>query len=237
MDSGHERRQARQIEAIALLADPVRRSLYDLVVSREPDDMSRDEAAQTLGIRRGLAAFHLDKLVEANLMEAHFRRPRGLGGPGAGRPTKFYRRRREQIDVSLPQRRYELMGRFLADSLAGSRARGARRARLTAREYGRSLGAKTRNRAGVRPSQTRLIAALVAVLGEEGFEPVRHGRHDVVLRNCPFHALATAYRDTVCKVNLALHQGVVENLGVSSMRAELEFGPDRCCVAYRAVQP
>ena len=48
-------------------------------------EVSRNQAAEAVGVQRGLAAFHLDKLVEAGLLEASFRR---LGGPGpAGRPS------------------------------------------------------------------------------------------------------------------------------------------------------
>ena len=53
---------------------------------------SRDAAAQALGIGRPLAVFHLDKLVEAGLLEASFRRLSGKTGPGAGRPAKLYGR-------------------------------------------------------------------------------------------------------------------------------------------------
>ncbi|TAN34968.1 transcriptional regulator [bacterium] len=236
MSSPHERRRTHHIATVAVLADPVRRSLYEFALSREPGDVSRDQAAEALGIRRGLAAFHLDKLVEAGLMRTEYRRPSGVGGPGAGRPTKFYRRSHEPIEVSLPQRRYDLMGRFLADAVTDGRAPGARRAQVAAQGYGRELGAIARGRGGARPSAGRLIAEALAVLAEHGFEPVRQGRHRIILRNCPFHALAVDYNDTVCEVNLAMHRGVVESLGAGSLRAEREPSPGRCCVAYRTVK-
>ncbi|MDQ3871394.1 MAG: helix-turn-helix domain-containing protein, partial [Chloroflexota bacterium] len=71
------------VEAIALLDEPVRRDLYEWVVS-QPHAVGRDEAAAALGITRALAAFHLDRLARAGLLETEFRRLTGRSGPGAG---------------------------------------------------------------------------------------------------------------------------------------------------------
>ena len=76
------------LDAIALLADPVRRSAYQAVVDAGMEPVGRDEVAAAVGIGRTLAAFHLDKLVEAGLLEASFARRTGRSGPGAGRPAK-----------------------------------------------------------------------------------------------------------------------------------------------------
>src|SRR4029453_9132537 len=81
----------RDLAAIALLHDPVRRALYGHVVAAG-GEVSRNQAAEAVGGQRGLAAFHLDKLVEAGLLEAAFRRLGDRRGPGAGRPAKLYRR-------------------------------------------------------------------------------------------------------------------------------------------------
>ena len=58
---------ADRLDAIAPLAEPVRRALYLHVVGR-PDAVGRDEAASAVGLGRPLAAFHLDRLVEAGLL-------------------------------------------------------------------------------------------------------------------------------------------------------------------------
>jgi hypothetical protein len=52
------------IAALALLDEPTRGRLYELVAASH-DEVSRDQAAQALGISRELAAFHLDRLAEA----------------------------------------------------------------------------------------------------------------------------------------------------------------------------
>src|SRR5512146_641315 len=102
-----------QLESLVALGDPVRRALYFLVLGQPDGDVSRDQAARALHLTRALAAFHLDKLVDAGLLEVSFRRLSGRSGPGAGRPSKLYRRASRPIEVTLPARRYELAARLL----------------------------------------------------------------------------------------------------------------------------
>jgi len=52
----------------------------------------------------------------------------------------------------------------------------------------------------------------------------------VLLRNCPFHALARSYPDLVCSMNLQLLAGLVEALGCASIHAELAPDDTHCCV-------
>jgi predicted ArsR family transcriptional regulator len=74
--------------AIALLADELRQRL-DRFVAAQPGLVTRDQAAAAAGISPKLAAFHLDKLTAAGLLEATAPDPasrrRGLGR--APRPT------------------------------------------------------------------------------------------------------------------------------------------------------
>ena len=89
------------IDAIALLDEPVRRKLYDWVV-RQGRPVGRDEAATETGVSRALTAFHLDRLANAGLLATEFRRLSGRTGPGAGRPSKLYMRSDRDISVSRP---------------------------------------------------------------------------------------------------------------------------------------
>jgi DNA-binding transcriptional ArsR family regulator len=91
MDNGHGHHFDEDLAAVSLLAEPIRRALYDFV-RRQSHAVSRDEAAEAVGIQRSLAAFHLDRLAEAALLAVEFRRLSGRTGPGAGRPAKLYRR-------------------------------------------------------------------------------------------------------------------------------------------------
>src|SRR5436309_14321319 len=96
---------AAQIEAMGLLQDPARRSLYDYVVV-QGREVSRNEAAEAVGVQRTLAAFHLDGLAEAGLLEVAFRRLSGRSGTGAGRPAKLYRRAAAEHAIWFPLRGY-----------------------------------------------------------------------------------------------------------------------------------
>ena len=129
--------------SVGALADPTRRALYEYVVSR-PDAVGREEAATALDLPPHTANFHLDRLVEAGLLDSEFRRLTGRTGPGAGRPSKLYRRAERQWSVSLPDRHYDLVGAILASGI--ERARDGRAALdeaidAAAAETGRSVGA------------------------------------------------------------------------------------------------
>ena len=107
----------RSVTGIGVLADPVRRRLYRFVCSQD-QPVSRDQAAQAVGIARHKAKFHLDRLEAEGLLEADYVRLTGRAGPGAGRPAKRYRRGRSEFAVSLPARDYELAGRIMADAIS-----------------------------------------------------------------------------------------------------------------------
>lgn len=217
-----------QITRIALLEDPTRRSLY-LYVARQDEPVSRDQAASATGASRENAAFHLDKLVEAGLLEATYRRLGGRTGPGAGRPSKLYRRSREQLQVALPARRYELAAELLAQSLE-ERTSGRRSDSVAtaARRAGAALGAAAPK---VRGSSLRVITQL---LEEQGFEPTELPRGVVRMRNCPFHEVAQRHPELVCGMNLAFIEGVIAGAAARGVSASLDPQPGRCCVTLQA---
>lgn len=211
--------RAAQLAVVAALAEPTRRRLYEHVV-RQPGAVSRDDAAAALGLARTTAAFHLDRLVDEGLLDVEFERRTGRSGPGAGRPSKLYRRSACQVAVSVPERRYDLAGRVLADALAeADRSGAAPRAVLGELAYrrGRQLAAG----AGA--------DALVSVLEAHGFAPVVEGG-GMTLTNCPFHALAQEHTELVCGMNLRLLEGVVDAVAPTGLSAELAPTPGRCCV-------
>lgn len=223
------------VEAVALLDDPKRRQLYDLVAASETP-VGRDEAAAKLGISRELAAFHLDRLATAGLLETEYKRLGSRRGPGAGRPAKLYRRADRELAVSIPPRHYDLAADLMAtalDRLGG--AAGAEAAAAVARERGAAAGSAARRKVGARPSRRRSMAGLVDVLRGADYEPqVDASTGALFLRNCPYHDLAAEHRDLTCGMNLAWAQGVVESLG-PPVSAVLAPEPGRCCVVFRAV--
>jgi predicted ArsR family transcriptional regulator len=110
---------AERVTGLAALADPIRRGLY-LFVAAQPEPVSRDRAAEGVAVPRHTAKFHLDKLVEQGLLATEFQRLSGRQGPGAGRPTKLYRRSGRELSVTLPARRYDLAGQLLASAIDDS---------------------------------------------------------------------------------------------------------------------
>lgn len=106
----------RAVNAIGALADPIRRRLYTYV-SQQRDAVSREEAAEALNLPLTKTKFHLERLTKEGLLDVEYRRMSGRQGPGAGRPSKLYRRAEAEISVSLPERRYDLMGDILAGAV------------------------------------------------------------------------------------------------------------------------
>jgi predicted ArsR family transcriptional regulator len=215
-----------ELEAIAALRDPNRRRLYQYV-ERQPRAVSRDEAAEAVGISRALAAFHLDKLVGLGLLKTEYRRLSGRSGPGAGRTSKLYRRSRHQFAMSLPHRNHELLARLLAASSdAGARIESDAG---PAREYGRSLGGRARRRIRGHPEPARLLECVEAVLESLGFEPYRAFPAEVRLRNCPFDPLSRLYTPLICGLGQAMISGIVEGVGADLLRVSRDEQPNRCC--------
>ena len=218
-----------QLGAIGSLQEPVRRALYQYVAS-ERGDVSRDQAAGAVGIQRSLAAFHLDKLVEAGLLETTFRRLTGRTGPGAGRPSKLYRRSTSEHAVSLPPRKYDLAAELLAEAVEVSGDRPVRSTLLeVARRFGQRVGEQLRTRLTPRASRARRLAAVCEALEDYGYEPRQEG-DAVRLGNCPFHSLAETHRDLVCGMNHALLEGVTEGVDGGALEARQDPSPGECCV-------
>ena len=223
------------VAGVAALHEPVRRALYEFVAS-QGEPVTRDAAARAVGIQRALAAHHLDRLVADGLLDAEFRQLSGRRGPGSGRPSKLYRRSGRQIDVTLPQRRYDLAARILAQAVTDAQARGIdiREAlRSTAVARGEELANEARRRAGPRPSRKVMRAAVVEALEDQGFEPAPENG-GLILRNCPFHSLAQEYTGLVCGLNLSVMEGLVDGIDGERLRLEpqLSPAPGRCCVVF-----
>jgi predicted ArsR family transcriptional regulator len=211
-----------EISVIAVLEDPVRRRLYDYVAA-QGSGVSRTEAAAATGIGRTLAAFHLDRLAEAGLVEVTFARPAGRSGPGAGRPAKLYRRTTAEHQVSVPPRDYRAAAELLAEvvDVTGAEPELQR----AARSRGAAAGRAARQQSPALPDDALVAGALAA----QGYEPYRDGG-DVRLRNCPFHLLADSHPPLICGMNLALLEGLLSGAAVTSLSARLDPQPEECCV-------
>lgn len=197
-----------ELDALASLTDGVRRSAYQ-VVADGTEPVGRDEVAEALGIGRTLAAFHLDKLVAAGLLEVSYARRSGKTGPGAGRPAKLYRPAAGEHAVSVPPRAYRTAAELLAEALeqAGAEETLYRVARKHGSRFPGEINTRER-------------------LAEYGYAPVDDGPDRIELRNCPFHLLAEQFPPIVCGMNLAL----VGGLAGDGWEARMDAVPGRCCV-------
>jgi predicted ArsR family transcriptional regulator len=218
-----------QVVRVSALAEPARRALYLFVVA-QAEPVSRDQAAAGTGLPRHTAKFHLDRLVSEGLLCTEFRRLSGRRGPGAGRPSKLYRRAQRQVAVTLPERHYELA----ADILAGAIEEAARDDTPVLDAVQR-VAAGTGNRLALSSSPAAGPAALEALapaLASQGYQPRQDG-DALVLDNCPFHELARAHTALVCGMNLALITSLLDEGGQPGLAARLDPAPGRCCVTIR----
>lgn len=227
------------VSAVALLGDPTRRRLYELVASHgEP--VGRDDAAAAAGVSRELAAFHLDRLVAGGLLATEYRRRSGRSGPGAGRPAKLYRRVTDELAISFPPRRYDRAASVFADALTSlDDAETVDAVAASARRHGARLGqAASRTGAPIPPGQAPHPEMLLRLLGEAGYEPWLDQESGAIrVRNCPYRVLSERQRKLTCGMNAAWAAGLLEGLRERRFTAELDPEPAGCCVVFRPNSP
>ncbi|GAA1544687.1 helix-turn-helix domain-containing protein [Dactylosporangium maewongense] len=199
-------------DAIAALAEPQRRAVYEYV-ARSGEAVSRNAVSDGLGIGRTLAAHHLDRLAEAGLVEVSFARVNGRSGPGAGRPSKLYRRAAAEHELSLPPRDYRTLATVFADAVEEAGVE------PVLYEAARRQGERLKRDA---TSDEELLRGL-------GYEPYEDGAV-WRLRNCPFDGVARTHAALVCGANLALLEGALGE------RVQIDPRPDGCCVTVRRYQ-
>lgn len=215
-----------QVSAVAALGDPIRRQLYGYVV-RQSEPVSRDDAAAVFDLPRTTVAFHLDRLADAQLLDVIHQRRTGRAGPGAGRPTKLYRRSEHSVSISLPRRRYDLAGQILSSAFEHAERSGeSPRSVLDERAYafGKEVG-ETARPANIGEARDATLRALEA----HGYEPSVDGE-SVVLVNCPFHILAQEHTELVCGMNRHLLDGLLAGLAPTGLTARLNPTPGHCCI-------
>jgi predicted ArsR family transcriptional regulator len=206
--------------AVTVLTDRSRRALFDYV-RHAGRSVSREDAAAATRMSRGLAAFHLDKLVDAGLLTAQFEAPSGRPR-GRGRTPKVYAPAGDGISVTIPERRYELIAEILADGIAAEPTNAADAAHRHAYQRGKALGGDV----GASGGGDRVLGALSAL----GFEPIRDGAR-TLLHNCPFHALTNRHAELVCGLNHAFLRGLADGL-TADVEVRLAPRPGACCVEF-----
>ncbi|MEP6462860.1 MAG: helix-turn-helix domain-containing protein [Frankiaceae bacterium] len=209
--------------------EPGRRSTYKVlaVASRallleqvrgHPNGVDTATLARLTGLHPNTVRFHLDVLARAGLVSSA-RDP----ARKAGRPRLVFVPARVPPPVppgtsAAPETGedgYGLLAAVLVEHLSSDVASGA-----AAEEAGRSWVAD--GRVGEIPAgpdprdNARAVAAVTGLLADLGFAPETVRDRDgwrIFLHRCPFHALAAAHPDIVCRLHLGLLQGAVDRLG------------------------
>jgi len=217
------------LAAVALLAEPLRQRLYAYLRERH-EPVGREDAARHVGTTVKLAAFHLDRMADAGLLEVQYRRLSGRVGPGAGRPAKLYSLSSRNFSIVVPQTRYALAASMMATALSGgfSGSDGAGALQEVATTVGESLGDDIRRQ--MRTNRARR-EAVRHKLEQLGYDPQSQGSGDTNLRNCIFPELSASHRELVCGMNAAFVRGLVGGACLRSSRVEPRtVEPPSCCV-------
>lgn len=207
-------------------ASPSRRQEVLRLLKAAKTPLSIAAIARQLGVHQNTVRFHLDVLVASGQAEhvapAHSR---------PGRPAQLFRSVR-RMDPAGP-RRYQLLAAILAQSVAVGPEPSVRAA-----DAGRAWGQLLADPAGTgecaaNARSGELVARLVSLLGELGFDPdlrISADRQQVGLRHCPFLELAQARAQVVCPIHLGLMQGAMAawDAPVTVDRLEPFVEPDLC---------
>ncbi len=210
-----------QLTRLAALGEPIRRLLYRFVAT-QPEPVSRDQAAEGIGIARRVAKFQLDKLADDGLLPTHCQRV-----------SEVYRGAHDEIVASLPERHYDLAADILAQAVTAAQQSDppiGEAIHPAARQTGARLGHSDTDRNGDERSGS--AATIPVLLTAHGYEPVAtpssEDQTQVTLRNCPFRQLAEVHTDLVCGLNLDLLAGLLDNHPSSGLSAHLDPGLRRC---------
>jgi predicted ArsR family transcriptional regulator len=179
-------------EQARALGDPTRHAIYRHIVDCD-GPIAIAELNEHFPFNHNAIRQHLAKLLAAGLVVES-----KLQGGGRGRPRLVYEPNpalEGQWGTSGP---YERLSRLLVEII---------RTGLEPEEVGRRAADLFR----VASPSGDVVVDIGAAMARQGFDPeirkVRHGA-EIVLRHCPFAAVALADRRTVC----ALHLGIAEGL-------------------------
>ena len=207
------------------------------------------DAAALLGLRPSTARFHLDLLVSAGLVARETER-RGT----AGRPRIRYVARdsstpdattsgsaAREADAAVPrggvaeEAGYRRLARVLADQLSGLDDP-ARAAREAGHRWVEALDVPPGGEADLDPDAA--VAEVAGLMDRLGFAPDRPAGGDrLLLRRCPFEAVARDHRAVVCGVHAGMLEQTFERLGgavaMTELRPFASEDPLLCVVGLR----
>ncbi len=218
---------AERVKTHSALASTSRVRLLDILRSNT-SAMDIRQLAETSGLHVTTARFHLDGLRDAGLVTVH-RDERAM----RGRPRMLYSAVCFGDSRAAIARGYQQLAEVLAAQWSdGSKERASERAERAGRDWARQ---EIRGRApdvGV-PEVTVQVNALFAELG---FDPEL--KHDgdgtrILMRSCPFAAVAGLHPDVVCSLHLGLLDGALAELGAPNTVTSLQVRSEpQLCVAH-----
>jgi len=207
------------------LADPTRREIMEHVLHADAP-LSVREVADSFGLHANAARMHLDKLVKGGLLRIVRKR-----GERGGRPAHLYDASGEDVDLSLPPRRYKLLAEVLAggitdkgDALVSRMGEDAyMRGREEAIADSSPLAFVTRD-----ASLQEIARAWSEEMERRGHKAVlKHlpDRVEATFITCPFGDFSHNYPGLVCEIHRRMEEGFL-SLG-GSYRLE---ATDKSCM-------
>lgn len=206
-----------RLETVAALGEPVRREVYQ-ALQRHGGGLSRSQLSELTGLSASTLLFHLEKLVDAGLLNVEFRKLNDRTGPGSGRPAKLYRLAHTEVSAAVPDRRYDLAAELMAAAIETSIRDGLPvqdALSKTAHDAGRRFGTEA--------------GSIEGVLRGQGYEPHPDGEGGYLLSNCPFHRLSRSHTEVVCGLNGALLTGALEGCADATHAVTPDPGGPFCC--------
>jgi predicted ArsR family transcriptional regulator len=205
------------------LAGPARARILALLRAA-PGPLDIRELAEGVGLHPNTVRDHLQRLLDAGLVQREVAPPAGRGRPR----LRFVADADSADDDPAP---YRALARVLAERLAAE-PDAAGSATAAGEEWGRSLAAS------MPPASTpaESVERIVTLLDDAGFAPELPARvgDPLPLRRCPFGTLAVGREPVICGVHLGLMRGALAALEAPLEATALEpfVRPDLCLAHF-----
>lgn len=195
------------IKITSTLADETRFQIYDYMLKTHKA-YNVQEIADEFSIHPNVARLHLTKLAEIELITAEFMKT-GKGG----RPGRMYRVNEEGVQLSFPRRDYELLLRWLIETLAELGEEALLAGQKTAYKYGQqSISENYPNISTMSlTDKIDLLQEQAALIGYVADTDINGNKFNIKFHvySCPFHSLLKQYSEIVCLLHENFLRGQV----------------------------
>lgn len=195
-----------------VIGDETRYAIYRHLLADQRDRFTVQQVADAFSIHPNVARMHLEKLVDAGLLEAGLKR----SGPAGGRPARSYSLADRAVGFHFPPRDFRLLAQISLQALNSTGEVGAQALAATAREYGASAARRHLARRGLDPSSSptdSLIAGFRELVEGQNLHPVTLEDQQgltLSIRYCIFKEAALECPDLVCGLHRSLLHGAIE---------------------------